>query len=374
MSKKIIIGMFLCVLIIGQLTMVTNAVGQSSDLTFYVNYPEPFCSDTMGYMVLVYQHSANDYRMNTLFWSMEPEVNEVYGSDFTNVMDINVNGSTVSLSPYVVGGSYWYNLYEFSSSDTVSRLHSGYHNAIQSTPTWSYNYGNLVAVLFNGNVGAVNLGGRDLQTPVVHWTNTPDSNEIYNYMWRILYSLQFVEEDTGLILDKLNSILSENVSANQKLDDLKRLHEQLIAEQEESNSWLEKIFNYLKESPEQQRQEAQTQGNNSTSQGMNAIEDKGGDFANSLGGLTSSMNYSGTECAWEFPEVKIPAISGVMDEVVLIKRQPIDFSVWVNAIPSDILIVVQSLCTIGLIVFCFKELYGTIEYVLTLRKGGGSDE
>ena len=124
---------------------------------------------------------------------------------------------------------------------------------------------------------------------------------------------------------------------------------------------------------EQEEQKAEHQGNASVSEGTNAIENKGSGFVDSLNGLVSSMSYTGTQCSWTFPQVKMPAIKGVMEERVLIKEQPIDFTTWINAIPSPILLLIQSVLTMALIVYCFKELYGTISYVLTLR-GGGTNE
>lgn len=176
------------------------------------------------------------------------------------------------------------------------------------------------------------------------------------------YELSDKEASQYLGVDDIENALERQIVLQEKSNEL----------HEESNTWLEKIFNYLNESQEQQKQEAQTQGNSSVSQGSSAIEDKGAGFTQSLGNLTSSMSYTGTQCAWEFPQVKLPAIAGVMGEIVLIEKQPIDFAVWVNAIPSDILLVVQSLCTAGLIIYCFKELYDTIAYVLTLRKDDNS--
>lgn len=122
-----------------------------------------------------------------------------------------------------------------------------------------------------------------------------------------------------------------------------------------------------------EKNETQTQGQSSVDDLSGAVEDKSEGFISSIGNLVSAMSYNGTECAWSFPEVKLPAISGVMAETKLIDSQPIDFAYWVNKIPANILLVVRSLLTIGLIVYCFKELYSTISYVLTLKGGGDSE-
>lgn len=122
-----------------------------------------------------------------------------------------------------------------------------------------------------------------------------------------------------------------------------------------------------------EKNETQTQGQSSVDDLSGAVDDKSSGFVNSIRSLVSAMSYNGTECAWTVPEVKLPAINGVMQEVKLMDSQPIDFAYWVNKIPSNILLLVRSLLTIGLIVYCFKELYSTISYVLTLKGGGNSE-
>lgn len=122
-----------------------------------------------------------------------------------------------------------------------------------------------------------------------------------------------------------------------------------------------------------EKNETQTQGQSSVDDLSGAVEDKSSGFVNSIRSLVSAMSYNGTECAWTLPEVKLPAINGVMAETKIIDSQPIDFTYWVNKIPSNILLVVRSVLTIGLIVYCFKELYSTISYVLTLKGGGDSE-
>lgn len=122
-----------------------------------------------------------------------------------------------------------------------------------------------------------------------------------------------------------------------------------------------------------EKNETQTQGEDSVNDVSGAIEDKSSGFVSAIGNLVNSMSYNGTACAWKFPALKLPAIDGVMGEIKLTDEKPIDFEYWVNKIPSNVLLLVRSLLTIALIVYCFKELYNTIAYVLTL-KGGGSDE
>lgn len=94
-------------------------------------------------------------------------------------------------------------------------------------------------------------------------------------------------------------------------------------------------------------------------------------FANSLKSFVGSMSYNGTEAILPIPKSSIPAIDGVMDEVVLIPEQGFDLSAVITQyIPANLLQLLQHLFTIALVLYCVYELYGLIQYVLTLKKGG----
>ena len=139
------------------------------------------------------------------------------------------------------------------------------------------------------------------------------------------------------------------------------------------NNNTDKIIDNQNQLQENEKNEAETQGQGSVDSVAGAIEDKSAGFVSAIGSLVNSMSYNGTACAWSFPALKLPAIEGVMPEYQLTQEQPIDFEFWVNKIPSDILLLVRSVLTIALIVYCFKELYSTISYVLTLKGGGNSE-
>ncbi len=123
----------------------------------------------------------------------------------------------------------------------------------------------------------------------------------------------------------------------------------------------------------EEKDEAGKRGNSATDSITDVIPGDTASFSSALQSFASSMSYAGTDAKWTFPAMKIPSIDGVMDEITLNSEQEIDISYWVSIIPSDILEVVQILCTIALIFFCVKELYGTISYFMVL-KGGGSSE
>jgi len=225
------------------------------------------------------------------------------------------------------------------------------------------------SVYFNDSASAVLL-----QEIINLLLSSNDINsDVLSTVLKIYNSVDGVEQSLVSIQTYLQSCDIRLSNIYWQLDSLLKKVDTLIAEEEESNSWLEKIFNWLQDSPEQEKQEATTQGNQSTSDATTAITDNSQGFIDSLGGLASSMSYSGTDCVWTFPAITLPAIPGVMDSMQLTTEKPIDFSYWVNQIPANLLLLIQSLLTVALIIYCFKEVYGTISYVLTLR-GGGNNE
>lgn len=154
----------------------------------------------------------------------------------------------------------------------------------------------------------------------------------------------------GLAIDKLDAILA-------KLDD--------------STSIETAVDNANKKAEEREKNEAQTSGDNASNDISSAMPSVDEGFANCLKSFVGSMSYNGTEAILPIPKSSIPAIDGVMDEVVLIPEQGFDLSaVITHYIPSNLLLLLQHLFTIALVLYCVYELYGLIQYVLTLNKGG----
>lgn len=154
----------------------------------------------------------------------------------------------------------------------------------------------------------------------------------------------------GLAVDKLDAILA-------KLDD--------------SSSIETAVDNANKKAEEREKQEAQTSGDKATSDSTSAMPSVDSGFSNSLKTFVASLSYNGTEAILPIPETSIPAINGIMDKVVLIPEQGYDLSATITQyIPANLLTLLQHLLDIALVLFCVYELYGLIQYVLTLKKGG----
>lgn len=201
-----------------------------------------------------------------------------------------------------------------------------------------------------------------------------------------LFSAQIYFDNSPVILSSIDNAVNQivgNQNANtQSIQANQNANAQSIQANQNANTQqqmqndtanTDKIIDNQNQLQENEKNEAESSGQGSVDDVSRAIEDKSAGFISAISNLVGSMSYNGTACAWSFPAIKLPAIEGVMAETQLTEEMPIDFEFWVNKIPSNILLLIRSILTIALIGYCFKELYGTISYVLTL-KGGGNNE
>ena len=134
------------------------------------------------------------------------------------------------------------------------------------------------------------------------------------------------------------------------------------------------VDNANKKAEEREKQETQSSGDKATNDTNSAMPSVDSGFSNSLKSFVSSLSYNGTEAILPIPETSIPALDGITDKVVLIPEQGFDFSsVITQYIPANLLTLLRYLFDIALVLFCVYELYGLIQYVLTLKKGGKED-
>lgn len=122
---------------------------------------------------------------------------------------------------------------------------------------------------------------------------------------------------------------------------------------------------------DKEKAEAEKGSSEAIEEATEAVKDEySGGLLNSIGKLVSVMSYQGTEASWTFPAITLPEIPGIMKESQLSSETDIDFASWVERIPEPVLAIVRALTTVALVYFCFKELWGVVQYVMTLKGGG----
>lgn len=172
-------------------------------------------------------------------------------------------------------------------------------------------------------------------------------------------------------LDSIISLLQQQNANTDKITSNADKNASNIQSNDDKNT--QSIIDNQNQLVEQEKTETQNSGNNSINDVSGSVPDKSAGMLSALQSLSNAVSYTGTNATWKFPQMYIPAISGVTDRINLNSEMEINFTYWVNQIPQDIRTLISALATIGLVVFAFKELYGLISYVLTL-KGGGNNE
>lgn len=111
------------------------------------------------------------------------------------------------------------------------------------------------------------------------------------------------------------------------------------------------------------------QGNSFVDQITQIVPNESHGFVTAMGGLVDSLSYGGTECVLTVPALVMPQIGELVPQYTLLEEQEVDLESYFNMFPAFIVTLVQSLFTVALIVFCFKELYSTVSYFFVLRGG-----
>lgn len=363
-----IIAVLLVLVMVVAMPLTAFASGVSSNTEFTVNYPEPTCNENQGYFSVVYATgNYSEYCLWTYFWNIQDQTE----FDSSVSMKITFDNQILTFQPDVFGDHYagvTLANYTYDEKLNVCYTNSLYSTSAGAIYTDNYTGFNIVGILYGGNV-TLGTTLQGFSVPIVHFSNDVSAIQLNQKLNEVISGLGKIEGDTTDMVEKLESIYNQNVAITQKLEDIEVLLQEIKAELEKQTTWLEKIYNLINEAPEKEKQEAQTQGEQSTSDVSNSVEDKSGNFQGSVDKLVGAMSYTGTDSTWTFPALYLPAIEGVMPRYQLTEEKPIDFEYWVNQIPSSILSLVRYLLTMALIVYCFKEFYGLISYVLTLRGG-----
>lgn len=225
---------------------------------------------------------------------------------------------------------------------TIPNTHSGYSPSYVSTITLPFGV-DYVVPYFQVNFRFPSaVDGCWIHVIPKVFSMTADTNMIYEQ-----------SETMQAISDKLDEIGGKLDDTNDKLDDM--------------NDTLDDIKNQ----PEQEKQEASSDGDSNVGALTGAIPDYSQGFIEALQGLANSMSYAGTDAVLPIPAVDFPEIDGLIAGFRILEPTELDFGVYIQMLPGALLLLVQSLFTMALIVYCFKELYGVIAYFLTLNGGGG---
>lgn len=252
--KKNIVSLMCAVMVIsiGIFSTSFDVYAQSISATreFYVGYPEPSTNDGSGYFCVVYRDSDYYYHLNTYFWnlSFSPDVDN-HVSDGVVSMSVVKSGNKVTFDPVCEGDVEFFNwqFAEYTSSDVLKFLKFGNYDLSVSPYTYDYSSeGNIVACLYGGNVVDVRGFPWDV-VPVIHWADSPSGLELNQVLNDLYNKLIDFEGDLSAIYSKISDIYNQNITIQQKIELLIELEEDILVQEKEQTSWLEKIWNSIQE-------------------------------------------------------------------------------------------------------------------------------
>lgn len=330
-AKKIIICLF------GACLVACSGFTVFAAQTFNVNMARPQVTDTLSYIEIYCNNPSGEF--NTVFgmWVIKSP-----NDDSVPVATMEGNAVVVRSSNVLFG--YYSDLY-YNTWETISGSGSS-SNTLYFTINSTLNL--VTHVRTYGSIR--------------NRTNKSVGDYIINY-----------GSDVTIInmLNSIQSLLQQQSTNTQDIISGANQNASDIQSNNDKNT--ESIINNQNQLVEQEKTETQNSGNNSVSDVSGSVPDKSAGMMSALQSLSNAVSYTGTSAKWTFPQMYIPSIAGVTDRINLNSEMEVDFTYWVNQIPEDIRTVISALATIGLVIFAFKELYGLISYVLTL-KGGGNNE
>lgn len=342
------IALFSAVFVI-MLSCVTASAGTVVDHTFYCSKPQ--ISDKSGFIELV-RADGKAFCIYVSAYSQSSEGTLDRLSFSANVLNgqlriYNSNNGT-STSDLILWGVYWDNYGRMESLGTGSAVTIWLGGSSVVTGIHGYNV----------NVSSV---------PVVDST----SGFVFNYGTDVF------------VVNKLNSIIDNLATANTRFEDINGKLSSILSGiqsqgdkntneiKKNNDDNTQKIIDNQNELQQKEKDETQAAGDKSASDTESAVPSVNEGFGTSLKSFVQSMSYNGTEALLPIPRLYIPAMSNVTDEITLMNEQNYDMSAAINQyLPDTLLKLIRHLFTIALILYCVYELYGLIQYVLTLRKGG----
>lgn len=316
-----------CVLIL--LLLIAPSVTALADtLSFYMPFSVPQLTDNSGYIELLYNKTDGTQDVQVIGWS-------IYSTEpnYSSYVDINITSNSVSFQPIAIGNGVGvfvsYRLIQDGNQNQYAEI-------MTENFTSNYSMSNLVAYKVYGNY-------RQIHSSVGY------SDFVVSYGGNVAINLQ---------LDKIIELLTGASSGTQDIIDNQNQNTQDIIDNQ----------NQLQEN---EKTEAGSTGNSTSDELASVIPNDSEGFINSLGSFVGAMSTTATDCNIKIPQLKLPSVAGITPETVLIEEQYFNLGSMFNIVPVQIMTLLRALLDIALVVFCFKELYGVIEYVLTLRKGGG---
>lgn len=232
---------------------------RASGDVFYLDYAEPATSESQGYLVVAIQNnSTSEIKIITFFWNSYAVDG---GIESPAEMLLTITTSTINFNVQQYGATgVWYTVGAVTTVENY-RIYAHTNNS-----DYTYDFGaedySIVGWKLKGNGSVSGFwnsydfsvffsddGEAILLQEIINLlisSNSIDSS-ILGTVTSILNSVDGVESQLSSVVSYLSSVSSKLTTIQTQLNTLITRADELLAEQKESNSWLEKIWNSIQE-------------------------------------------------------------------------------------------------------------------------------
>lgn len=179
-------------------------------------------------------------------------------------------------------------------------------------------------------------------------------------MGKVVYKLDQLDGKLDGVIDGLGDVKDVLQDTNDKLDDMQGTLEDLPGN----------IGDELENVIDRENDKHQSAGQQFVDQILDILPDSSTEIMAALRSLPDAMSYTGTEAVLQIPGIVMPAVGDLIPRTEIWPGAELDFSDYVELLPSTLLNLVRALFTIAIVLFCAFELKGIVSYCLTLKDYG----
>lgn len=250
--KKFVSVLLVSVLVVAAALLVPeieSKAATSSSHEFYVKYPEPTADEFSGYFLVSYWNPSTQQNVTCCyFWHLTPswQFAQESGVDISFCMNVELtNDNQFVFTPYCEGTSMQLVQFGYYNADDNYRIKMNYgSNGNAWKFTDDYSQYSINGYIYGGNVGTIKGANawNNVNTPVVHFSNSVDALELYYRLDLLVSSLTPLHDLVSSLGNQSSLILQGN--------NLQKEENKL---QQESNSLQQKENELQEESNKQQK-------------------------------------------------------------------------------------------------------------------------
>lgn len=316
---------FICTLVIvaGSICSFSFESNAAGDI-YYLDYAEPATSEAQGYVAVAIQNdSTSEISIFTFFWNSYAVDG---GLESPAEMLLTFTKTTVNFNVQQYGATgVWYTV---GAVTTVGNYRIYAHS---SSSDYTYNFGaegfTIVGWKLKGNGSASGFwnsydfsvffsddGEAILLQEIINLLISSNSidRSILSTVTSILNSVDGVESQLSSVVSYLSSVSSKLTTIQTQLNSLITRADELLAAQQESNSWLEKIYNKIVEALGMEGEEStEPLPDEDISSTLEAEDSLTQDTTEAEGNLSFSIDSNSNSVVWNIIERVLNANSKV---------------------------------------------------------------